>query len=130
MSNSRQKMKFNLTHTKINNDCYGFLRQGILGMLPLHLAVLYGFPDCCRKLLCNGENLFVTSGCTSQFILTHLSTDTTQTLTIGCLFLYPSGQFYSILPSPSSGQMPSFGFDINTPDDDGRTCLHAAATGG
>uniref|UniRef100_A0A8D0CNF6 Ankyrin repeat domain 52 n=1 Tax=Sander lucioperca TaxID=283035 RepID=A0A8D0CNF6_SANLU len=31
--------------------------SGIHGMLPLHLAVLYGFPDCCRKLLSNGENL-------------------------------------------------------------------------
>lgn len=31
-------------------------RQRIDGMLPLHLAALYGFPDCCRKLLSNGKN--------------------------------------------------------------------------
>lgn len=29
-------------------------RQGIHGMFPLHLAVLYGFSDCCRKLLSSG----------------------------------------------------------------------------
>lgn len=29
-------------------------RRGIHGMFPLHLAVLYGFSDCCRKLLSSG----------------------------------------------------------------------------
>uniref|UniRef100_A0A8P0N3C2 Ankyrin repeat domain 52 n=1 Tax=Canis lupus familiaris TaxID=9615 RepID=A0A8P0N3C2_CANLF len=51
-------------------------RRGIHDMFPLHLAVLFGFSDCCRKLLS------------------------------------------------------SAGFDINTPDNLGRTCLHAAASGG
>lgn len=41
------------------------------------------------------------------------------------LVAYRSGQFY-IMPS----QMPSVGFDINIIDDLGRTCLHAAASGG
>lgn len=30
-------------------------KQGLDGMLPLHLAALHGFPDSCRKLLCNGQ---------------------------------------------------------------------------
>uniref|UniRef100_A0A4W5NNA9 Ankyrin repeat domain 52 n=1 Tax=Hucho hucho TaxID=62062 RepID=A0A4W5NNA9_9TELE len=68
-------------------------RQGINGMFPLHLAVLYGFSDCCRKLL-------------------------------------SSGQLYSIVSSLSNEHVLSAGFDINTPDSLGRTCLHAAASGG
>uniref|UniRef100_A0A8C8SHA1 Ankyrin repeat domain 52 n=1 Tax=Pelusios castaneus TaxID=367368 RepID=A0A8C8SHA1_9SAUR len=53
-------------------------RRGIHDMFPLHLAVLFGFSDCCR----NNEHVL------------------------------------------------SAGFDINTPDNLGRTCLHAAASGG
>uniref|UniRef100_A0A672N4T3 Serine/threonine-protein phosphatase 6 regulatory ankyrin repeat subunit C n=1 Tax=Sinocyclocheilus grahami TaxID=75366 RepID=A0A672N4T3_SINGR len=68
-------------------------RQGIHGMFPLHLAVLYGSSDCCRKLL-------------------------------------SSGQLYSIVLSMSKEHVLSAGFDINTPDNFGRTCLHAAASGG
>ncbi|TNN57224.1 Serine/threonine-protein phosphatase 6 regulatory ankyrin repeat subunit C [Liparis tanakae] len=56
-------------------------------------AVLYGFSDCCRKLL-------------------------------------SSGQLYSIVSSMSKEHVLSAGFDINTPDNFGRTCLHAAASGG
>lgn len=33
-------------------------RRGIHGMFPLHLAVLYGFSDCCRKLLSSGSDSF------------------------------------------------------------------------
>lgn len=33
-------------------------RRGIHGMFPLHLAVLYGFSDCCRKLLSSGLDSF------------------------------------------------------------------------
>ncbi|XP_038020109.1 serine/threonine-protein phosphatase 6 regulatory ankyrin repeat subunit C-like [Motacilla alba alba] len=62
-------------------------------MFPLHLAVLFGFSDCCRKLL-------------------------------------SSGQLYSIVSSLSNEHVLSAGFDINTPDNLGRTCLHAAASGG
>lgn len=41
----------------ININLYlGVQRRRIDGMLPLHLAALYGFPDCCRKLLSNGKN--------------------------------------------------------------------------
>ncbi|TSP79431.1 Serine/threonine-protein phosphatase 6 regulatory ankyrin repeat subunit C [Bagarius yarrelli] len=69
------------------------IQNGIHGMFPLHLAVLYGFSDCCRKLL-------------------------------------SSGQLYSIVLSMSKEHVLSAGFDINTPDEYGRTCLHAAASGG
>ncbi|XP_023799012.1 serine/threonine-protein phosphatase 6 regulatory ankyrin repeat subunit C-like [Cyanistes caeruleus] len=68
-------------------------RRGIHDMFPLHLAVLFGFSDCCRKLL-------------------------------------SSGQLYSIVSSLSNEHVLSAGFDINTPDCLGRTCLHAAASGG
>ncbi|XP_075055694.1 serine/threonine-protein phosphatase 6 regulatory ankyrin repeat subunit C isoform X4 [Mixophyes fleayi] len=68
-------------------------RRGVHGMFPLHLAVLFGFSDCCRKLL-------------------------------------SSGQLYSIVASLSNEHVLSAGFDINTPDNLGRTCLHAAASGG
>uniref|UniRef100_A0A8C5HQA6 Serine/threonine-protein phosphatase 6 regulatory ankyrin repeat subunit C-like n=1 Tax=Gouania willdenowi TaxID=441366 RepID=A0A8C5HQA6_GOUWI len=68
-------------------------RQGAHGMLPLHLAALHGYPDCCRKLLSNG-------------------------------------QFYNCIPPLTSGPILATGFDINMLDDHGRTCLHAAASGG
>lgn len=41
-----------------------------------------------------------------------------------------AGQLYSIVLSMSKEHVLSAGFDINTPDDFGRTCLHAAASGG
>ncbi|KFW94580.1 Serine/threonine-protein phosphatase 6 regulatory ankyrin repeat subunit C, partial [Phalacrocorax carbo] len=65
-------------------------RRGIHDMFPLHLAVLFGFSDCCRKLLSSGD----------------------------------------IVSSLSNEHVLSAGFDINTPDNLGRTCLHAAASGG
>jgi len=43
---------------------------------------------------------------------------------------YPTGQLYSIVSSMSKEHVLSAGFDINTPDNFGRTCLHAAASGG
>lgn len=41
-----------------------------------------------------------------------------------------AGQLYSIVSSLSNEHILSAGFDINTPDSLGRTCLHAAASGG
>uniref|UniRef100_A0A8C1KBT6 Ankyrin repeat domain 52a n=1 Tax=Cyprinus carpio TaxID=7962 RepID=A0A8C1KBT6_CYPCA len=41
-----------------------------------------------------------------------------------------AGQLYSIVLSMSKEHVLSAGFDINTPDNFGRTCLHAAASGG
>lgn len=42
------------------------------------------------------------------------------------LVVYHLGQFYNIV----SSQMLTNGFNINNMDDHGRTCLHAAASGG
>lgn len=51
-------------------------------------------------------------------------------LTAICFFVCPAGQLYSIVSSMSKEHVLSAGFDINTPDNFGRTCLHAAASGG
>lgn len=96
-------------------------------MFPLHLAVLYGFSDCCRKLLSSGLDSFhdLLHEYTHRSMCAYLHT-----------FLYspppppPSGQLYSIVSSMSKEHVLSAGFDINTPDNFGRTCLHAAASGG
>ena len=40
------------------------------------------------------------------------------------------GQLYKMMPAPTSEHAAPAGFDINTPDSHGRTCLHAAASGG
>lgn len=71
-------------------------------MFPLHLAALSGFSDCCRKLLSSGH-----------FITTHVKGKNEKGFT----------NFVHISLSYA-------GFDIDTPDDFGRTCLHAAAAGG
>lgn len=42
----------------VSNVSLFLTRRGIHGMFPLHLAVLYGFSDCCRKLLSSGLTLF------------------------------------------------------------------------
>lgn len=72
-------------------------------MLPLHLAALSGFSDCCRKLLSSGKSLAHTISCQRTHLLDiQIDAD--------CIFCT--------------------GFVIDTPDDFGRTCLHAAAAGG
>ena len=65
------------------------LRQGIHGMFPLHLAVLYGFSDCCRKLLSSGE-ISSTAWCrpwqvSVKLFWVHLTI--TQTITLHSVFL-------------------------------------------
>ena len=51
-------------------------------------------------------------------------------LTVPLLYVSSLGQLYSIVSSMSKEHVLSAGFDINTPDNFGRTCLHAAASGG
>lgn len=46
--------------------CTFLSRQGVHGMLPLHLAALNAHSDCCRKLLSSGNN--------AEFTLNYLST--------------------------------------------------------
>lgn len=91
-------------------------------MFPLHLAVLYGFSDCCRKLLSSGTDSF------NQWVFDlHIHPPVYAPVSF---FPPPSGQLYSIVSSMSKEHVLSAGFDINTPDNFGRTCLHAAASGG
>lgn len=47
-----------------------------------------------------------------------------------CVCARIAGQLFSIVLSLSNEHVLSAGFDINTPDSLGRTCLHAAASGG
>uniref|UniRef100_A0A8D0CQ79 Ankyrin repeat domain 52 n=1 Tax=Sander lucioperca TaxID=283035 RepID=A0A8D0CQ79_SANLU len=92
--------------------------SGIHGMLPLHLAVLYGFPDCCRKLLSNGENLsesIYPIPFSILILLTHPK-------------MFPLHKVLLLVV-----YLPSTGDDINFLDDHGRTCLsplHYAAANG
>lgn len=131
-------------NTQHNTRCFICVpRQGIHGMLPLHLAVLYGFSDCCRKLLSSGEHLFDVSSCVTKHYppLWHvqfnvLNTDATLKVStdylskVLFLFAHHVGQLYNMVPSLTSSSSLPAGFDINTPDNLGRTCLHAAASGG
>lgn len=87
-------------------------------MFPLHLAVLFGFSDCCRKLLSSGMCWLVGDG------------EVAQGSWVQSGWYAPPGQLYSIVSSLSNEHVLSAGFDINTPDSLGRTCLHAAASGG
>ncbi len=82
-------------------------RRGVHGMFPLHLAALSGFSDCCRKLLSSGK-------------LYHCSDS--QPVHFLCMDYIIHCCITESLCLP--------GFDIDTPDDFGRTCLHAAAAGG
>uniref|UniRef100_A0A9J7Y3M3 Ankyrin repeat domain 28 n=2 Tax=Cyprinus carpio TaxID=7962 RepID=A0A9J7Y3M3_CYPCA len=95
-----------LINTLITNGA-DTAKRGVHGMFPLHLAALSGFSDCCRKLLSSGK-------------LYHCSDS--QPVHFLCMdyIIYCNVTASLCLP----------GFDIDTPDDFGRTCLHAAAAGG
>uniref|UniRef100_A0A8D0KZP6 Ankyrin repeat domain 52 n=1 Tax=Strix occidentalis caurina TaxID=311401 RepID=A0A8D0KZP6_STROC len=80
------------------------------GNTPLHVAARYGHELLISTLMTNGAD-------TASFPLTPCPS---------C----PPGQLYSIVSSLSNEHVLSAGFDINTPDNLGRTCLHAAASGG
>lgn len=82
--------------------CSAVSRRGVLGMFPLHLAALSGFSDCCRKLLSSGTFTLATIPPLRSPLTTHVLTP----------------------------HVRHTGFDIDTPDEFGRTCLHAAAAGG
>ncbi|MBN3314346.1 ANR28 phosphatase, partial [Atractosteus spatula] len=94
-----------LINTLITNGA-DTAKRGIHGMFPLHLAALSGFSDCCRKLLSSGNPA------------KH----------------YPYNidfEYFDSNPDFSVSSCICFaGFDIDTPDNFGRTCLHAAAAGG
>lgn len=97
-------------------------------MFPLHLAVLFGFSDCCRKLLSSGMSAGPGVGRRAGGQGPCPAPARPSGGTCGCSG--PTGQLYSIVSSLSNEHVLSAGFDINTPDNLGRTCLHAAASGG
>ncbi|XP_069509848.1 serine/threonine-protein phosphatase 6 regulatory ankyrin repeat subunit C isoform X3 [Ambystoma mexicanum] len=96
------------------------------GNTPLHVAARYGHELLISTLMTNGADT-ARRGIQGMFPL-HLA------VLFGfsdcCRKLLSSGQLYSIVSSLSNEHVLSAGFDINTPDNLGRTCLHAAASGG
>uniref|UniRef100_A0A4W4E461 Ankyrin repeat domain 52 n=1 Tax=Electrophorus electricus TaxID=8005 RepID=A0A4W4E461_ELEEL len=100
------------------------------GYTPLHLAAVSTNGALCLELLVNNGADVNMQGIHGMFPL-HLAvlhgfSDCCRNV-LACPWL---GQLYSIVLSMSKEHVLSAGFDINTPDDFGRTCLHAAASGG
>uniref|UniRef100_A0AAR2IMT2 Ankyrin repeat domain 52 n=1 Tax=Pygocentrus nattereri TaxID=42514 RepID=A0AAR2IMT2_PYGNA len=96
------------------------------GNTPLHVAAKYGHELLISTLMTNGADT-ARQGIHGMFPL-HLAV--LYGFSDCCRKLLSSGQLYSIVLSMSKEHVLSAGFDINTPDDFGRTCLHAAASGG
>ncbi|KAM6928312.1 serine/threonine-protein phosphatase 6 regulatory ankyrin repeat subunit C-like [Xenentodon cancila] len=98
----------------------------IHGNTPLHVAARYGQELMISTLLTNGADK-VRQGIHGTLPL-HLAA--LYGFPDCCRKLLSNGPFYNIMPPQICGQIPTLGFDINMPDDNGRTCLHAAASGG
>uniref|UniRef100_A0A8D3DFJ7 Ankyrin repeat domain 52a n=1 Tax=Scophthalmus maximus TaxID=52904 RepID=A0A8D3DFJ7_SCOMX len=96
------------------------------GNTPLHVAAKYGHELLISTLMTNGADT-ARRGIHGMFPL-HLAV--LYGFSDCCRKLLSSGQLYSIVSSMSKEHVLSAGFDINTPDNFGRTCLHAAASGG
>uniref|UniRef100_A0A8C7R5P8 Ankyrin repeat domain 52a n=1 Tax=Oncorhynchus mykiss TaxID=8022 RepID=A0A8C7R5P8_ONCMY len=96
------------------------------GNTPLHVAAKYGHELLISTLMTNGADT-ARQGIHGMFPL-HLAV--LYGFSDCCRKLLSSGQLYSIVSSMSKEHVLSAGFDINTPDNFGRTCLHAAASGG
>uniref|UniRef100_A0AAQ5YZ00 Ankyrin repeat domain 52 n=1 Tax=Amphiprion ocellaris TaxID=80972 RepID=A0AAQ5YZ00_AMPOC len=96
------------------------------GNTPLHVAARYGQELLISTLLTNGADKS-RQGIHGMLPL-HLAA--LYGFPDCCRKLLSNGQFYNLMPSMMSGEMPPVGFDINIVDDHGRTCLHAAASGG
>uniref|UniRef100_A0A3Q4ME11 Ankyrin repeat domain 52a n=1 Tax=Neolamprologus brichardi TaxID=32507 RepID=A0A3Q4ME11_NEOBR len=98
----------------------------LYGNTPLHVAAKYGHELLISTLMTNGADT-ARRGIHGMFPL-HLAV--LYGFSDCCRKLLSSGQLYSIVSSMSKEHVLSAGFDINTPDNFGRTCLHAAASGG
>ncbi|KAM9859110.1 serine/threonine-protein phosphatase 6 regulatory ankyrin repeat subunit C [Aulostomus maculatus] len=98
----------------------------IYGNSPLHVAARYGQELLISTLLTNGADK------SRQGIHGMLPLHLTALFGFPdcCRKLLCNGQFYQMVPTLTGDQIPVMGFDINTTDDHGRTCLHAAASGG
>ncbi|NXB10571.1 ANR44 phosphatase, partial [Cnemophilus loriae] len=96
------------------------------GNTPLHVAARYGHELLINTLITSGADT-AKCGIHNMFPL-HLAALNAHSDC--CRKLLSSGQKYSIVSLFSNERVLSAGFDIDTPDSFGRTCLHAAAAGG
>uniref|UniRef100_A0A2K6DYF7 Ankyrin repeat domain 44 n=1 Tax=Macaca nemestrina TaxID=9545 RepID=A0A2K6DYF7_MACNE len=96
------------------------------GNTPLHVAARYGHELLINTLITSGADT-AKCGIHSMFPL-HLAALNAHSDC--CRKLLSSGQKYSIVSLFSNEHVLSAGFEIDTPDKFGRTCLHAAAAGG
>uniref|UniRef100_A0AAV2M9A0 Serine/threonine-protein phosphatase 6 regulatory ankyrin repeat subunit C-like n=1 Tax=Knipowitschia caucasica TaxID=637954 RepID=A0AAV2M9A0_KNICA len=94
------------------------------GNTPLHVAARYGQELLISTLLTNGADK--TKRGVNGMLPLHLSA--LYGFPDCCRKLLSPGQLYNMMPPLEPGQM--CGFDINSADEHGRTCLHAAASGG
>uniref|UniRef100_A0A3B4GXD1 Serine/threonine-protein phosphatase 6 regulatory ankyrin repeat subunit C-like n=1 Tax=Pundamilia nyererei TaxID=303518 RepID=A0A3B4GXD1_9CICH len=94
------------------------------GNAPLHVAARHGQELLVSTLLTNGADKG-RQGINGMLPL-HLAA--LYGFPDCCRKLLSNGQFYNMAPMLTNDQ--SVGFDINMLDDHGRTCLHAAASGG
>ncbi|XP_043978158.1 serine/threonine-protein phosphatase 6 regulatory ankyrin repeat subunit C-like isoform X2 [Gambusia affinis] len=95
----------------------------INGNTPLHVAARYGQELLTSTLLTNGA----ARGRRGVHGMLPLHFAALFGFPDCCRKLLSNGQFYNVI---QDGQIPTLEFDINTQDDYGRTCLHAAASGG
>ncbi|CAL8356193.1 unnamed protein product [Gadus morhua 'NCC'] len=96
------------------------------GNTPLHVAARFGHELLIVTLISNGADV-AKQGIDGMLPL-HLAA--LYGFPDCCHKLLTSGQLYKMTPSPTNEPTAPAGFDINTPDSHGRTCLHAAASGG
>uniref|UniRef100_A0A8C7MDH8 Ankyrin repeat domain 52 n=1 Tax=Oncorhynchus kisutch TaxID=8019 RepID=A0A8C7MDH8_ONCKI len=110
------------------------------GKSPLHMAAIHGRFTRSQILIQNGGDidcvdkygntpLHVAAKHGHELLISTLMTNGADTGVLKCLKPIVC-QLYSIVSSLSNEYVLSAGFDINTPDSLGRTCLHAAASGG
>uniref|UniRef100_A0A8C3G7T6 Ankyrin repeat domain 52a n=1 Tax=Cyclopterus lumpus TaxID=8103 RepID=A0A8C3G7T6_CYCLU len=114
-------------------------QQSKEGKSPLHMAAIHGRFTRSQILIQNGGEI----DCVDKYGNTplHVAAKYGHELLISTLMTNGADtaryhkslklcQLYSIVSSMSKEHVLSAGFDINTPDNFGRTCLHAAASGG
>ncbi|CAB1336564.1 unnamed protein product [Coregonus sp. 'balchen'] len=96
------------------------------GKSPLHMAAIHGRFTRSQILIQNGGEIDSVDKYGNTPL--HVAAKYGHELLISTLMT--NGQLYSIVSSMSKEHVLSAGFDINIPDNFGRTCLHAAASGG
>uniref|UniRef100_A0A8K9X910 Ankyrin repeat domain 52a n=1 Tax=Oncorhynchus mykiss TaxID=8022 RepID=A0A8K9X910_ONCMY len=115
-------------------------QQSKEGKSPLHMAAIHGRFTRSQILIQNGGEidsvdkygntpLHVAAKYGHELLISTLMTNGADTCSL-YFFEQCVCQLYSIVSSMSKEHVLSAGFDINIPDNFGRTCLHAAASGG